>query len=53
MSPFARTIDEVVALAWQRLERELRNGTWDRLYGQLRDLKQLDVGHRILHAELG
>jgi hypothetical protein len=53
MSPFARTRDEVVALALEQLERELRNGTWDRLYGQLRDVEQLDVGHRILHAELG
>jgi SAM-dependent methyltransferase len=52
MSPLARARDNLVAPALQQLERELRDGTWDRLYGQLRDLEQLDLGHRILHAEL-
>jgi SAM-dependent methyltransferase len=52
MSPFARARPERVAPGLEQLERELRNRTWDHLYGQLRAREQLDVGHRILHTEL-
>ena len=53
MSPFAGAREDAVASGLNHLEGELRNGSWDRLYGQLRDLEQFDVGHRILRAEIG
>ena len=35
-----------------RLEADLESGEWDRRYGQLRSLPELDLGHRIIVAEL-
>lgn len=33
-----------------RLEADLRSGDWDRRYGHLRDLPELDVGYRLVVA---
>jgi SAM-dependent methyltransferase len=52
MSPFALAGEERVARGIQRLARDLEDGTWDREHGHLRAQAELDVGHRILVAEL-
>jgi SAM-dependent methyltransferase len=52
MSPFALAGEEQVAGGVERLARDLADGTWDRDYGHLRRLPDLDVGHRLLVAEL-
>ncbi len=36
-----------------RLSADLESGAWDRRYGQLRSLPELDLGHRLLIAEFG
>jgi SAM-dependent methyltransferase len=38
--------------AIDRLRRDLETGEWDRRYGYLRQLEELDVGLRLLRAEL-
>ena len=35
-----------------RLQSDLESGAWDREYGHLRSLPELDLGHRILVAEV-
>jgi SAM-dependent methyltransferase len=35
-----------------RLEADLESGAWDRRYGHLRSLPELDLGHRLLIAEV-
>lgn len=52
MSPFALAGEERVAGGIERLARDLHDGTWDRDYGYLRTRAELDVGHRLLIAEL-
>lgn len=34
------------------VEKDLNSGMWDRKYGHLRSLKELDVGLRIITADL-
>src|SRR6476619_692109 len=43
----------VVEPALERLRRDLASGEWDRRHGQLRTQASLDVGLRLLTAELG
>jgi SAM-dependent methyltransferase len=43
----------VVDPALDRLRRDLEGGEWDRRYGHLRALDSLDVGLRLVTAELG
>jgi len=50
-SGFARLDPAVVARVVAAVERDLRDGTWDRRYGHLRSLEELDVGARLLVAE--
>jgi SAM-dependent methyltransferase len=53
ISHFALAEDAVVADGLARLARDLRSGGWDARYGHLRSLPELDLGHRLLVAELG
>jgi SAM-dependent methyltransferase len=43
---------EVVDRAVSRLRRDLESGDWDRRHGELRRLGELDVGLRLIRAEL-
>jgi SAM-dependent methyltransferase len=51
ISGFARIPQEQVEAAMRRLARDLESGEWDRLYGELLELEQLDLGYRLVTAE--
>jgi SAM-dependent methyltransferase len=51
-SSWHRLPDEVVDRALSELAADLQSGEWDRRHGNLRDLRELDVGLRLLRAEL-
>jgi SAM-dependent methyltransferase len=53
MSNFALASNEVVEEGLARLRVDLESGEWDRKHGHLRSLPELDIGHRLLIAELG
>lgn len=44
--------DEVAERGLEQLRRDLAGGEWDRRYGELRDRPSLDIGLRLLVAEL-
>jgi SAM-dependent methyltransferase len=52
ISNFALAADEDVAEGLARLAADLESGAWDGRYGHLRSLPELDLGHRLLIAEL-
>jgi len=52
ISNFAITAEDDVAEGLARLEADLESGAWDRRYGHLRSLPELDLGHRLLIAEV-
>lgn len=52
-SGFARMDDAREAAAVARLEADLRSGAWERKHGHLRARSELDVGLRLVVAELG
>jgi SAM-dependent methyltransferase len=52
MSTFALLDDRVVADGVARLARDVADGTWHRRYASLLTLPQLDVGYRLVVAEL-
>ena len=52
-SGFARMDDEVERAIVDRLAADLASGAWDEKYGHLRSLNELDVGLRLVVAELG
>ncbi|MDQ3401299.1 MAG: class I SAM-dependent methyltransferase [Chloroflexota bacterium] len=52
ISNFALAADDELADGLARLAADLASGAWDRRYGHLRSLSELDLGHRILVAEL-
>jgi hypothetical protein len=41
---------EVVDRVVEAVARDLRDGTWDARYGQLRQLDEYDVGYRLIVA---
>lgn len=47
-SGFARMSAEVVQRAVREVDRDLRNGAWDRRYGHLRQLDTYDAGLRLI-----
>jgi SAM-dependent methyltransferase len=49
-SGFARMPREVVDRVVAEVSRDLADGTWDRRYGRLRGLNELDVGLRLIVA---
>jgi SAM-dependent methyltransferase len=51
-SGFARMPAEVAARAVRTLRADLASGEWDRRHGHLRALAQLDVGLRLVSADL-
>ncbi|HTX09771.1 MAG TPA: class I SAM-dependent methyltransferase [Solirubrobacteraceae bacterium] len=52
MSNFALADENRVNAGLARLRDDLDSGEWDRRYGHLRSLAELDIGYRILVAEL-
>ena len=52
-SGFARMDDEEEQVIVDRLAADLASGAWDERYGHLRSLSELDVGLRLVVAELG
>jgi SAM-dependent methyltransferase len=52
ISNFALARDEDVEAGLDALRSDLESGAWDRSYGHLRMLTELDLGHRVLVAEL-
>jgi SAM-dependent methyltransferase len=52
ISNFALASERKVAQGLERLRTDLECGEWDRRYGQLRALPELDLGHRIVVAVL-
>jgi SAM-dependent methyltransferase len=52
ISNFALASEDDVAEGLARLQADLESGTWDRRHGRLRSLPELDLGHRLLVAEL-
>lgn len=52
ISNFALADPLVVARGLEALRSDLESGAWDREYGHLRRLPSLDLGHRVLVAEL-
>ncbi|XYH97722.1 class I SAM-dependent methyltransferase [Sorangium sp. So ce1128] len=52
ISNFALATEDDVAGGLAALQADLESGAWDRRYGHLRSLSELDLGHRLLVAEL-
>jgi SAM-dependent methyltransferase len=52
ISNFARAKDDDLAPGLESLRAALESGAWNRKYGYLRSLPELDLGHRLLVAEL-
>jgi SAM-dependent methyltransferase len=52
ISNFALAPERELGQGLERLEADLESGEWDRRYGHLRSLLELDLGHRIVVAEL-
>jgi SAM-dependent methyltransferase len=52
ISNFALADENGIADGLARLRVDLESGAWDRRYGYLRSLPELDLGHRLLIAEL-
>ncbi len=44
--------DDVTARGLERLRGDLESGEWDRRHGELRTTRELDVGLRLVTAEL-
>jgi SAM-dependent methyltransferase len=52
ISNFSLAAEDDLAEGLARLQADLESGAWDRKYGYLRSLSGLDLGHRLLVAEL-
>ena len=52
MSGFAQIPGKAVERGLEHLIRDLRTGAWDRRYGELRTRNSLDVGYRLLVADV-
>jgi SAM-dependent methyltransferase len=52
ISQFALAPEDEVTKGIAQLQSELASGEWDRRHGPLRSLSELDLGHRVLVAEL-
>ena len=52
ISNFALSAEADLAEGLARLEADLESGAWDRRHGQLRSMSELDLGHRLMIAEL-
>jgi SAM-dependent methyltransferase len=52
-SPWHQLAPETVNRALDHLRRDLANGAWDQRYGRLRRRRELDVGLRLVCADVG
>ena len=52
-SPWHQLAPETVDRALEQLRSDLASGVWDRRYGWLRDEPELDVGLRLVSADVG
>jgi hypothetical protein len=50
ISALARLEEAAVRPVVERLARDLRSGEWDRRYGDLRALEEIDLGYRLVVA---
>jgi SAM-dependent methyltransferase len=50
MSSFAQLAPETRARGTERLRRDLMSGAWDARHGELRTLREIDLGYRLLVA---
>jgi SAM-dependent methyltransferase len=53
MSSFALLAPEVVKRGLERLAADLRSGQWEARFGHLRSRRSMDLGYRLIIAELG
>ena len=51
MSGFALLPDDDVTRGLARLDADMRSGGWERRFGALRDLEELDLGYRLVVAD--
>jgi len=51
-SPWHQLVPGTVNRALEHLERDLASGAWDQRYGQLRRRRELDVGLRLVSADI-
>jgi SAM-dependent methyltransferase len=51
ISYFSLIPEDVITQGLERLASDLRDGAWDRRYGHLRELRELDTGQRLVVAE--
>ena len=51
MSPFSRVSDVEARIA--QLRSDLASGAWERKHGKLLAMDSLDIGYRLVTAELG
>jgi SAM-dependent methyltransferase len=52
ISSFSRVAPDETAGLVERLRRDLETGEWDRRFGHLRSLPELDLGYRLVVAEI-
>jgi SAM-dependent methyltransferase len=52
ISNFALASEPELAQGLERLQADLESGEWERRYGHLRSLPELDLGHRIVVTQL-
>jgi hypothetical protein len=52
MSAFPLANFSLVEKGVKLLEKDLNSGKWDTKYGEVRKLKQIDVGYRFLCAKV-
>jgi hypothetical protein len=50
ITALARLEEAAVRPVVERLARDLRSGEWDRRYGDLRALEEIDLGYRLVVA---
>jgi SAM-dependent methyltransferase len=49
-SSFCQLPPETLRAGMERLRRDLEDGTWDERHGELRTLREIDIGYRLLVA---
>jgi hypothetical protein len=52
ISGFSRLGPDETATAVERLRRDLHTGEWERRFGRLRSLPELDLGYRLVVADI-
>ena len=53
ISTFSLISENALASGLERLRKDLESGAWSSLFGHLLSLDELDLGYRLIVAELG